>query len=112
MGAMTNLERVAAIAAEWHAPLVSVHLGWPIYYDVGEFRAGCPHEMDWPQFVAVLEFAGEDVDRSGDDDSDAAIVLGGCYSLGGICQFIDDFEAARAAMPATAFFGVADEVAL
>lgn len=105
---MTNLERAAAIAAERGVPLVEVYRGWAVYY-TGEYAAACPHEMDWHQFIAVIHALGED-SLAGAPSGGSLNLLAGCYTKYDVRLFIDDFEAARDAMPATAFFGVEQEV--
>lgn len=77
-------------------------------YYTGEYAAACPHEMDWQQFMAVLHALGDD-SWAGDPPGDSLNLLAGCYTKYDIRLFIDDFEAAREAMPATAFFGVEAE---
>lgn len=105
---MTNLERAAAMAAEAGLPTVGSYRGWDIYRytDNGEYTAACPHEMDVGQFLQV-----DAVDGEGEPDMAGGqlCMLAGVYTEAEIQEYINEWEAARAAMPATAFFGVEQE---
>ena len=107
---MTNLERAAAIAAERGWPLVETYRGWAVYtMAFGAFGAMCPHEMSVEQACLVGRRAGMSNNPAAQYSDLAGIEA---YSLDDVRGKVDDFEAAREAMPATAFFGVPEEVAL
>ena len=108
---MTNLERAAALAAEQGLPLVERYRGWDIY-SANRFEvAALPHEMDVAQFRLVLEAGGFPASLHVGGDVPMAL-LEGISHRGPTRDAIDRFEAAREAMPATAFFGVEEEVLL
>lgn len=104
---MTNLERAAAIAAERGWPLVERYRGWPVYAASGWLWSIHPHELSVEQYrligLSIWPYA-----ETGNLNATSYL---GVYSQDAH-ESIDDFEAAREAMPATAFFGVPEEVAL
>ena len=109
---MTNLERAAAIAAERGWPLVETYRGWYVVQrDAWEFGASCPHEMDWAQFWQVFTATCGVAHYVTPAERDNQAPGLGASTLSDIRLYIDRWEAAREAMPATAFFGV-EEVAL
>lgn len=112
---MTNLERAAALAAERGWPLVEVYRGWPVYHeDYQDFRYGgfVPHEIDWNQFWLVFaEASGKSPYPTAAEKWGWPPVLGE-RTMRAARTAIDAFEAAREAMPATAFFGVEEEALL
>ena len=110
---MTNLERAAAIAAERGWPLVDVYRGWPVYgVDVPRIGywlyAALPHEMDWDQARSVF---GRALYTPGVAITPPTQVIA-ISAKSDIHYAIDRWEAAREAMPATAFFGIEEEVGI
>ena len=108
---MTNLERAAAIAAEKGWPLVETYRGWMVYgtpddEDGFSYWVVSPHEMDASQLGMVFDAAFGD--HQIPNPGWTGLGLATTSPIGDI----DDVEAAREAMPATAFFGVEEEVLL
>ena len=113
---MNNLERAAAIAAERGVSLVEPYRGWRVRVSgPRHLTAWCPHEVDWRQFCQIADGAGITEEEPLHVtcltvyDSNRKGLEGALTFLHGL---IDRFEAAREAMPATAFFGVEEEVLL
>ena len=107
---MTNLERAAAIAAEQGVPLVGPYRGWDIYMPGPfDYAGACPHELDIQQFLAIEVNGEAPMDESEESEGLLLLTEG---TLPDLMRYIDDFEAAREAMPATAFFGVEEEVGI
>ena len=111
---MTNLERAAAIAAERGWPLVETYRWWPIYRTLDHIRWRVwgvhPYELDQQQFLDIWNSAFTKADGLFAEDSCLGIFCNaGAHVLK---DDIDRWEAAREAMPATAFFGVEEEVGI
>ena len=102
---MTNLERAAALAAEQGLFFIEAYKGWDIYRAYGVEVAALPHEMDVVQFSIVLEAGGFPTSLHVGGDVPMAL-LKGISHHGSTHDAIDRWEAAREAMPASAFFGV------
>ena len=87
---------------------MATYRGWDVYRAGCAFVSASPYEMDWWQFSDVYGRASHSplYCTTAPDD------LIGIISVRGYAAYIDAFEAAREAMPATAFFGVEEEVLL
>lgn len=110
---MTNLERAAAIAAERGWPLVETYRGWAVYKaETREKRdrwAVHPHELGQREFRMI----SADAFQMELDQFDSAIANLGLFTWSNsVADHIDRLEAAREAMPATAFFGVEEGVGI
>ena len=103
---MTNLERAAALAAERGWVKVETYRGWDVYETDGEewrHMLFSPHEMSGEQHNLVCRQLWPESTSS---NLGACGARHRCEEITHVYGTIDRWEAAREAMPASAFFRV------